>query len=238
MVVDGAEGPGPHIGAEGEEPIGQGLEEEEQFYDAEEDAGEDAEEDAEEEQDEIRAETVARLSSAVQERLRVQMSEDQLQAVRALLERQQQLADGCSSDGDEGDEGLSSGEEVSEDEGLCMEQQQGRGQTDSDTSEVQAAGEFEWQWAGGDQQEVPLHQYDHPDKIPKLSKTDWYKANSERKLYEGAALTILQSVYYLMAWKADYAVTDKAFEAMLGMLCQLFLPKVRFTVSSRCCSCC
>ena len=189
---------------------------EEEFYDAQ-----------EEEEDQRRAETVARLSSAVQNRLQVQMSEDQLQAVRALLQRQQQLADEFSSDGDEGDEGLSSGEEVSEDEGLCVEEQQGRGETGSDTSEEQAAGEFEWQWAGGGQQEVPPHQYDHPDKIPKFSsKTDWYKANSERKLYEGAALTILQSVYYLMAWKADYAVTDKAFEAMLGLLCQIFLPKV------------
>jgi hypothetical protein len=30
----------------------------------------------------------------------------------------------------------------------------------------------------------------------------------------------------LMAWKADYAVTDKAFDALLGMMNQLFLPEI------------
>ena len=170
------------------------------------------------------AETAARLSAAAQDRLQVQMSEEQLAAVRAVLE-QQMLANEHDSDGGEGS---GSEEEASEEQ---AEEQSGEGQGGREAeAEAEAdAEQAEWRWAGRSQRRVPLDQYQHPNQIPKFSsKTDWYKANSERLLYDGAALTIQQSVFQLMAWKADYAVTDAAFGAMLGMLSQLLLPKVRF----------
>jgi hypothetical protein len=198
---------------------------EEEFYDALEDP------EPQDEGPESAAQTAARLSSSVQERMQVTLSEDQIAAVRALLE-QQMLADEGGSGGGS-DEDSASEEEDSEDHGVRLEEQAGDGQGDGDGYRETAAGEYQWRWTGRGQQGVPLDQYEHPSQIPKFtSKADWYNANSERLLYNEAGLTILESVFYLMAWKADYAVTDAAFGSMLGMLSQLFLPKVRSAASS------
>jgi hypothetical protein len=168
-------------------------------------------------------------AGSVQDRLRLlDMPEQQRLAVRALLEEQTLLQmrrgepgdtdseeehDGSESEGDSGigeDAGvMDEGVAVGEDEGMHVE--------------VEGV---EW-GMGGQRSRLGPEQYAHPDQIPRFtSKTEWYQAHSNRPLYTGAQLTTLQAVYMLMAWKANYAVTDKAFDALLGMMNQLFLPKV------------
>jgi len=84
-----------------------------------------------------------------------------------------------------------------------------------------------WDWSSGGVPGSRPEDYDHPSKIPKfMSKVDWYKTNSARVLHSKTSVTVLQAVVFLMAWKFDFGVTDAAFNVLLAMLAELFLPEV------------
>jgi len=59
----------------------------------------------------------------------------------------------------------------------------------------------------------------------------WYKDHLTDHLWVCndvfSKLHIHEAIFMLMAWKADNCVRDKAFTALLGMLCELLLPEVR-----------
>jgi hypothetical protein len=160
-------------------------------------------------------------AGSLRERLQqLNMSEEQQRAIGCLLE---QLHAGAEED-TESDSGED--EQQQDDDGAVYE---GDEQQQGDAGDVQGEG---WCYVENPEFAVPPEEYEHPSKIPKfMSKTAWYKANGDRPIYPEAALTIMQAVVMLMAWKADYAVTDAAFNAMLGMLSEVFLPKVSIAMS-------
>jgi hypothetical protein len=78
---------------------------------------------------------------------------------------------------------------------------------------------------GGEEQED--EEYEHPSQIPRFKDaSSWYKRNASKQLYPSARITVIKAIFMLMAWKADFNVTDAAFGAMLGMLTELLLPQV------------
>jgi hypothetical protein len=66
---------------------------------------------------------------------------------------------------------------------------------------------------------------------PKQGTAQWYRSKLTEQLWQlgdaSAELRVYQAIFMLMAWKADHCVRDNAFGELLGMLSQLFLPKVR-----------
>jgi hypothetical protein len=63
------------------------------------------------------------------------------------------------------------------------------------------------------------------------SKIQFYQQRLERPLYPGCEFSVQQAVYLLMSWKADHAVTDKAFDSMLFMM-SVLLPKVSYAAAT------
>ena len=92
--------------------------------------------------------------------------------------------------------------------------------------------EWAWNWDDGGVPGSRPQDYAHPSEIPKfMSKTEWYKANAARPLYkaqeyEDCPATVMKAVVFLMSWKFDFGVTDAAFNQLLAMLSEQFLPKV------------
>jgi hypothetical protein len=112
---------------------------------------------------------------------------------------------------------------------LALQQTEEEQLNEEDLLDSEDEEEWAWNWGNGGVPGSRPEDYSHPSQIPKfMSKAEWFKAHAARPLYTApdCPVTVMKAVVFLMGWKFDFGVTDAAFNVLLAMLSEQFLPKV------------